>query len=79
MSINNGLKSIYTLYHNNGRSGINIYKNNKYIGKSTSYSSIAHNGKCIGSIQIENANGEVEWLKGWGVFVHGFGIKMLDS
>ena len=70
-------KSLYYLYE---KSGDKVYnKNNEYIGKTTSYKAIAHNGKCIGSIQIINNNNEIEWISGYGVYIVGMGIKVLDT
>ena len=67
-------KSLYDLSNTHG---IKIYDmNNNYIGKTTPFTSIAHNGKCIGSIEIEKPNGEFEWISGYGVFIVGMGIKV---
>ena len=69
-------KSLYALTN---RHGIKVYDmNNNYIGKTTPFTSIAHNGKCIGSIEIENPNEEFEWISGYGVFIVGMGIKVIE-
>ena len=70
-----GRKSLYYL---STCHGINVYDvSNNYIGKTTTFKAIAHNGKDIGSIEIEKTNGEVEWISGYGVFIVGIGIKMV--
>ena len=69
-------KSLYDITKTHG---IKIYDmNNNYIGKTTSIKSIARNGKCIGSIEIENPNEEFEWISGYGVFIVGMGIKVIE-
>ena len=69
-----------SLYHLYKKADDKVYnKNNEYIGKTTSYKAIAHNGKCIGSIQIINNNNEIEWISGYGVYIVGMGIKVLDT
>ena len=67
-----------SLYYLSKHKGINVYDmNNKYIGKTTTFKAIAHNGKDIGSIEIEKPNQELEWISGYGVFIVGMGIKIV--
>lgn len=69
-------KSLYYLAKNGG---ICVYDmNNNLIGKTTNYKAIAHDGKSIGSIEIEFSNGELDWISGYGVFVVGIGIKIVE-
>ena len=49
------IKPNYKLYNLNG----------SYLGKSTSYAAIAHNGKDIGSIQVVKPNNMLIWIKGY--------------
>ena len=73
------MKNRKSLYALTNRHDIKVYDmNNNYIGKTTQFRSIAHNGKCIGSIEIEKANGVLEWISGYGVFVVGMGIKIVE-
>ena len=68
-----------SLYYLPTKKGTCVYDmNNNLIGKTTYYRAIAHNGKCIGSIQIENTNGKLEWISGYGVFIVGMGIKIVE-
>ena len=65
-----------SLYHLYKKADDKIYnKNNEYIGKTTSYKSIAHNGKCIGSIQIMNVDNEIEWISGYGFILLEWELK----
>jgi hypothetical protein len=67
-----------SLYYLSTCHGIKVYdQNNHYLGKTTTFTAIAHNGKDIGSIEIEKPNGEVEWISGYGIFIVGMGIKMV--
>ena len=69
-------KSLYDLSNCHG---IKVYDlNNNYLGKTTPFTSIAHNGKSIGNIEIEKANGDFEWISGYGVFIVGMGIKLVE-
>ena len=71
-----GRKSLYNL---SNKKDINVYsKENNLIGKTTYFKAIAHNGKCIGRIQVQKNNGENEWISGYGVFIVGMGIKIVD-
>ena len=73
----NGVKSLYYL---STCKGINVYDmNNKYIGKTTTFRAIAHNGKDIGSIEIEKPNHKLEWISGQGILIVGMGIKWLTK
>ena len=48
-----------SLYYLSTCHDINVYdQNNNYLGKTTTFKAIAHNGKDIGSIEIEKPNGE---------------------
>ena len=68
-----------SLYYLSTCHGIKVYDpNNNYLGQTTTFTAIAHNGKDIGSIEIEKPNGEVEWISGYGVFIVGMGIKIVN-
>ena len=51
----NYIKPNYKLYNLNG----------SYFGKSTCYTSIAHNGTDIGSIGVVNPDNMLVWIKGY--------------
>lgn len=73
------MKNRKSLYYLSKNSGICVYDmNNNLIGKTTNYKAIAHDGKSIGSIEIEFSNGELDWISGYGVFVVGMGIKIVE-
>ena len=68
-----------SLYYLSTCHGIKVYdQNNHYLGKTTDFKAIAHDGKSIGSIEIKKQNEEVEWVSGYGVFIVGMGIKIVD-
>jgi len=63
-----------SLYYLSTGPGIPVYNaKNVLIGTTTQYKAIAHNGKCIGSIQIDTGAGTT-WISGYGV-VDDMGIK----
>ena len=63
-----------SLYYLSTEAGIPVYNaRNVLIGTTTPYRAIAHNGKCIGSIQIDTGT-EDAWISGYGVAA-GEGIK----
>ncbi len=66
--------------HNFGyEKGIHVYtRNNEFLGVTTGYTAQAHNGKCIGEIEIVR-NGESYWIRGYGVHIVGLGIKWLKE
>lgn len=67
------IKSLYNIH----RPHVSVYNpNNKLIGSTTSYKSIAHNGKSIGSIELDIGEESI-WISGYGVFIEGFGIKWM--
>ena len=67
-----------SLYYLSNKAGIRVYgPQNALIGITTSFRSIAHNGKCIGSIQV-NTGDEDAWISGYGVHVEGVGIQWTD-
>lgn len=68
-----------TLYDLSSKHGIKVYdQNNTYLGKTTPFTAIAHDGKSIGSIEIETSPDEFKWISGYGVHVIGLGIKIVD-
>lgn len=61
------------------KSGIPVYNPfNALIGTTTGFTAQAHNGKCIGEIEID-VNGANYWIRGYGVHIVGFGIKWLKE
>ena len=73
------MKNRKSLYYLSKNGGICVYDmNNNLIGKTTNYKAIAHDGKSIGSIEIEFSNGELDWISGYGVFIVGMGIKIVE-
>jgi len=64
-------KSLYYLYTGAGTPVYN--KKNVLIGTTTQYTAISHNGKSIGSIQIDTGT-DVAWISGYGV-ADDMGIK----
>lgn len=67
-----------SLYYLSTEVGICVYgPHNTIIGTTTSFRSIAHNGKCIGSIQVDTGY-EDAWISGYGVHIEGMGIKWTD-
>ena len=61
------MPTLKSLYYLSTESGISVYNaQNTPIGTTTDYKAIAHNGKCIGSIQIDTG-GEQVWISGYGV------------
>lgn len=66
-----------SLYYLSTGPGIPVYNaKNVLIGTTTQYRAIAHNGKCIGSIQIDTGADEA-WISGYGV-ADGEGIKWTE-
>lgn len=62
------IKSLYSIHQPN----VPVYVGNTLIGRTTSYTSIAHNGTSIGSIELDTGN----WILGYGVYIKGIGIKV---
>ena len=62
------IKSLYSIHQPN----VSVYVGNTLIGRTTSYTSIAHNGTSIGSIELNTGN----WISGYGVYIEGIGIKV---
>ena len=60
-------KSLYHLWSAPGTSVYNVQ--GTLIGTTTAYKAIAHNGKCIGSIQIDTGDFEDPsvWISGHGI------------
>lgn len=58
------LKSLYHLWTERG---VNVYNaQGTLVGTTTQYTAIAHDGKSIGSIQIDTGDAEV-WISGRGI------------
>ena len=68
------------LYELSTSQGIKVYnKNNEFIGTTTTFTAIAHNGGFDGgSIEIETAPDKFEWITGFGIYIVGMGIKIVD-
>ena len=62
------MKTLYSIH----QPSVPVYVGNTLIGRTTSYTSIAHDGKSIGSIELDTGN----WISGYGVYVEGIGIKV---
>ena len=62
------IKSLYSIHKPN----VPVYVGNTLIGRTTSYTSIAHDGRSIGSIELDTGN----WISGYGVYIEGIGIKV---
>lgn len=66
-----------SLYYLSTGPGITVYNaQNKIIGITTDFKAIAHNGKDIGSIQIDTGADDA-WISGYGV-VDDMGIKWTE-
>ena len=70
------LKSLHSLVKENGIPVYNPF--NAFIGVTTGYTAQARNGKDIGEIEIAR-NGEKFWIRGYGVYIVGFGIKWIEE
>jgi hypothetical protein len=61
------MSTLRSLYYLSTEAGINVYNaQNTLIGTTTTYKAIAHNGKCIGSIQVDTGDEQV-WISGHGI------------
>ena len=59
------------------RPGIPVYiphPNNRLFGTTTGVTAQKHDGKDMGEVEIVR-KGEIGWIRGYGIFVEGFGIK----
>ncbi len=76
MSLQKQPRDIYYLAKS---SGIKVYDlNNNFIGTTTGYTSIAHNGgRYGGSACLEDSDGSF-WIKSNAIFIHGMGLKLTD-
>lgn len=55
-----------SLYHLWTQSGVPVFNaQNVVVGTTTEYKAIAHDGKSIGSIEIDCGGGRA-WISGWG-------------
>jgi len=67
--------NLSSLHDFGSKKGIQVYNvKNELMGVTTGYTAQAHNGKCIGEIEIVKDN-ETRWIRGYGVHVVGMGIK----
>lgn len=68
-----------TLHSLATEAGIAVYNpENTWIGSTTGYTAQARNGVCIGSIEIGFGGADSAWISGYGVLVHGLGIKWTE-
>ena len=71
------MKNLQSLYHLWSESGVTVYNaQNVVVGSTTEYKAIAHNGRCIGSIEIDTGE-ERAWISGLGLKTED-GIKWLQ-
>lgn len=57
--------------------GIPVYiphPNNQLFGTTTGITAQRHDGKDMGEVEIVR-NDELGWIRGYGIFIEGFGIK----
>jgi len=69
-------KSVYYLAT---REGDKVYDmNNNFIGLTSGYTAIAHNGVSEGKACLDTPTG-CHWITGKGIFVEGMGIKLTEK
>ncbi len=68
------------IYYLATKPGIKVYDlNNNFIGTTTGYTSMAHDGGGNGgSACLENPDGSPFWIKSIAVFIHGMGLKLTN-